>query len=278
MEKFVYLTDAQRTDQWFKNRLGCITGSRFKDVVAIGAKGQYLKARDDYKKELVSERIIGILGRKDVYVTDAMRWGQLNEEIARTTYQLRTGNKVTEAGFAVMLDEDGKKLPIGVSTDGLVGEYGNLEIKSLEPYNHLYNVIKAYQITQEMPDDYKAQVQGQMLVLDRLWTDFVGSDSRMPAGLDLLAVRVERDDDYCEWLLIELLKFAAEVDREVRYFLQFLPVCERTCRVCGEIFIDQLAICPSCKMASTMVNKILKPAELQLSSMDDLKQINIANN
>lgn len=271
---FEYLTAAQRTDEWYKERLGVITGSRFKDVVAIGAKGQYLKARADYKQELVAERIIGMLGRKDVYVTDAMRWGQMNEEMARTAYQLRTGNKVTEAGFAVMT-KDGKRLPIGVSTDGLIGEYGNLEIKSLEPHNHLYKVIKGFEKTQDMPDDYKAQVQGQMLVLQRDWTDFVGSDSRMPAGLDLLAVRVERDEDYCTWLFDELLKFEAEVAAEVRSFMRYLPVCERTCRMCGEIFTDQLAQCHNCKFSNTIVNKILAPAELQLSSLDDIKKINL---
>lgn len=269
---FEYLTAAQRTDEWYKERLGVITGSRFKDVVAYGVKGQPLKARADYKRELVAERLIGMLGRKDVYVTDAMRWGQMNEDMAKTTYQLRTGNKVTEAGFAVMTYK-GKRLPIGVSTDGLVGEAGNLEIKSPEPHNYLYNIIKEFEQTQDMPDEYREQVQGQMLVLQRDWTDFVGSDSRMPAGLDMVAIRVERDEEYIEWLFSELLQFEKEVAAEVRSFMRYLPVCERTCRMCGEIFTDQLAQCSNCKFSNTIVNKILAPAELQLSSLDDIKAL-----
>lgn len=270
---FNYYTYPQRTDEWYVGRLGKATGSRFKDVVAIGAKGQYLKARDDYKRELVAERIVGILGRKDVFVTQAMQWGQMNEDLARTSYMLRTGNKVTEAGFAVLKDEKGRELPIGVSSDGLIGEDGNLEIKSLEPHNHLYNVIKAFERTQDMPADYKAQVQGQMLVQNRSWTDFVGHDSRMPAGLDLLAVRVERDDDYCEWLLNELMLFNAEVERDFNSFLKYLPVCERTCRLCGLVFTDKLALCPADGSGNTIVNKMLQPAELQLSSLKDLPKL-----
>lgn len=272
-DKFNYYEDEQRSDQWFARRLGKATGSRFKDVVAIGAKGQYLKARSDYKKELVAERIVGVLGRKDVYVSDAMKWGQMNEEIARTTYQLRTGNKVTKAGFAVMLDENGKELPIGVSSDGLIADDGNLEVKSLEPHNHLYNVVKNYEYNQTMPDDYKAQVQGQMLVLDRSWTDFVGHDSRMPAGLDLLAVRVERDEDYIEWLKDELLIFVKEVEADFMQFLDYLPVAQRTCRTCGLVFTDKLAICPVCKLNNTILDEILEPAKLQLSKLDDLPKL-----
>lgn len=283
---FKYYTDPQRSDEWFRRRLGKATGSKFKDVIATAKRPKkdedgnlyypYLDARESYKKELVAQRIVGVLGQKDVYVTPAMQWGQMNEEQARLIYQLRTGNKVTEAGFAVLLDENGKELPIGVSSDGLIGDDGNLEIKSLEPHNHLYNVIKQYEITHEMPEDYKAQVQGQMLVQDRSWTDFVGHDARMPAGLDLLAVRVERDDDYCEYLLAELLKFTDEVERDFKAFLRYLPVCERTCRIDGLVFTDKLALCPECATSNTVVNKILAPAELQLSTLKDLAQLSTA--
>lgn len=280
---FNYYVVPQRSEDWHRLRLGKITASKFKDVIATAkrpkkdADGElyypYLDSRESYKKELVAERIVGMLGHRDVYQTPAMLWGQMNEAQAALTYQLRTGNKVTEAGFAVLLDEKGKELPIGVSSDGLIGDDGNLEIKSLEPHNHLYNVVKEYEQTHDMPDDYKAQVQGQMLVQNRSWTDFVGHDSRMPAGLDLLAVRVERDDDYCEYLLAELLKFADEVERDFKNFLRYLPVCERTCRQCGTVFTDKLALCPEDGSGNTLVSKMLAPAELQLSSLKDLPQV-----
>lgn len=274
---YKYYEVDQSGGEWDKLRLGKITASRFKDVVAIGVKGNYLKPRADYKRELVAERIIGVLGKKDVFVTQAMQWGNMNEEIARTVYQLRTGNKVTPSGIAVLLDDNGKELPIAASSDGRITlkgaseARGNLEIKSLEPHNHLYNVIKEFEKTQTMPDDYKAQVQGQMLIQDDLeFTHFVGHDSRMPAGLDLMACLVERDDDYIEWLRSELFTFAAEVDAEFNSFLKYLPVCERTCKTCGLVFTDKLAICPECRMNSTTVNKVLAPAELKLSELKDL--------
>lgn len=274
---FNYYEIDQSSDEWHKIRLGKITASRFKDALAMGVKGNWLKTRADYKAELVAERIIGFIGKKDVYVTPAMQWGNMNEEIARTTYQLRTGNKVSKAGIAVWVDDEtGKELPIAASSDGFItrkGESkatGNLEIKSLEPHNHLYKVIKGFERTQTMPDDYKHQVQGQMMIQELDWTHFVGSDSRMPAGLDLMACHVDRDEDFIEWLKFELLAFAKEVDAEFYHFLKYLPVCERTCRICGLVFTDKLAICPECKMNSTVVNQLLEPAELRLSELKDL--------
>lgn len=262
-----YIEITQGTDEWHKLRLGRVTASRFKDVVAIGAKGQYLAARDSYKKELVAQRLIGVLGEKKVFVTDAMQWGHMNEEIARTTYQLQTGRKVT-AGGIILHDT----LPVAVSTDGFVDTDGTLEVKSPEPHNYLYNIVLPGQYidpetqvaTQELPDDYKAQVQGQLWVSERKWCDFIGSDSRMPAGLDLYAVRVERDDDYIAFLEHETELFIKEVDRDFYHFLEYLPVCERVCRTCGLVFTDKVAVCPECKINSTEVIKVLEPAKQKL--------------
>lgn len=273
-----YLEVKQRSDEWYKARLGKVTASRFKDVIETlkrpvkDENGElyypYTTKRDAYKKELVAERIVGILGRKDVYVTPEMMWGQMNEDAARVAYMLRTKNKVTPEGFCT-LEKNGKTLPVGCSTDGLVNDNGNLEIKSLTTHNHLYEIVKQA----EMPDDYKPQVQGQMWITGREWCDFVGHDSRVPVGLDLFACRIERDDDYIMYLESEILKFADEVEQDFKHFLRYLPVCKRTCRACGLMFTDKLALCPDCGSGNTMVNDVLSPPELFLDGIEQIKEL-----
>lgn len=271
------VTAAQRTPEWFAARLGRVTGSRMKDVVAIGAKGQYLKARDDYRRELVAERIYGNTGVKDVFVTDAMKWGTMNESIARTNYCLRTGNKVAEEGFIIHQDKNDKgelvDYPLGVSTDGLVNEDGNLEIKCLEPHNHLYTIMQQAMnvladvdgnVADIMPDAYRAQVQSQLWVTGRDWCDFVGYDSRAPKGLDLMAVRIYRDEMYIAFLKNETEAFLAEVERDFKEFLKYLPVAERLCRDCGTIFTDKIAFCQGCSGSNTAIEKIIEPPQVEL--------------
>lgn len=266
-----FITADQRSPAWFAARLGRVTGSRFKDVMAISKKtGEPLKAREDYRKELVTERILGDAGKKEVFMTDAMRWGQLNESLARTQYSLMTGNKVTEEGF-IQHDD----LMVGVSTDGLVtsgSQEGNLEIKCLEPHNHLYNIA----MNNAMPDDYRDQVQGQMWITGRPWCDFVGYDSRMPDGLDLFVTRILRDEDYIMQLEAEIMGFLAEVERDFRHFLRYLPTAERVCRACGTMFIDKINLCPECMSNQCAIKKILQPAELRLLTIEEKEAMPLA--
>jgi putative phage-type endonuclease len=257
-----FVTAEQRTDEWYAARLGRVTGSRFKDVMAVSKKdGSPLQARTDYKKELVTERLIGAIGRKDVFVTPEMAWGQQNEGLARTEYQLRTGNSVSEEGFA-QHDE----LMVGVSTDGLVNDTGNLEIKCLASRNHLYNIA----MNGDMPDDYKAQVQGQMWITDRDWCDFVGYDSRLPNGLDLFVTRILRDDDYIGYLEAQILEFIEDIDRDMAFFIQYLPVAKRACRQCGVVFTDQLPVCPACHSNISVIEEVLKPAKIKFRALEEV--------
>ena len=67
------MSELQRNEQWFADRAGKITGSRIRDVKAFSEGGVYLsgvkkgtpkpvkslKAREDYKHQLVAEILIG---------------------------------------------------------------------------------------------------------------------------------------------------------------------------------------------------------------------------
>lgn len=261
----------QRTPEWYRARLGRITGSNIKNVMALGAKGQYLAPRDMYKRQLVAERLTGEQADKDIFITDAMKWGILNEATARTIYKLRTGNKVEEVGF-IQPDEG----MLGVSPDGLVNDDGLIEIKCLVTHNHLYNIFRnAMNVFEDeegnlkdiLPKDYRDQVQMQMWITGREWCDFVGYDSRLPVGLDMFIVRIPRDENYIDLMKMESEKFLKEVDQDVNRFLQYLPVAQRACKQCGTVYIDKLSICheEGCYSKDSKILKVLEEPTIKLT-------------
>lgn len=172
-------------------------------------------ARETYKRQTVAERITGISADADVFISKSMLWGQNQERPAKAQYQLIYGNKVTDA--PLMLHPE---LMCGASPDGLVidvqtGELGNLEVKCLEPWNHLYKVIKANAV----PEEYIDQIQMQMWINGRDWCDFVGYDPRVSDGLHLFVKRVERDNFFIDEVLEPMVRmFLEECDQDERQF------------------------------------------------------------
>lgn len=198
---------------WLRERAGHATASCFADIRATGAKGQPLKARDDYLMRLVVERLTG-----DPVQTPssfAMQWGTDAEPYARAAYEEETGSIVREVGF--------KKHPahawIGASSDGMVGEKGAIEIKC--PHNSMIHLL-----TWEtgMPEHHRAQVQGQIWTLGLEWVDFCSYDPRMQTGaehLKLFVRRIYRDDAYIAQLEKDVLAFLAQVQAKVDLFMAF---------------------------------------------------------
>lgn len=236
---------AQRTEEWYEARLGKVTASRMKDVMAYGAKGQPLKIRDDYKKELVAERLTHQPANPDQYVSYEMKWGMAYEAVARTRYELSTGNKVDDAPFV-----EHETLMAGASPDGFVGKEGLLEIKCMKTSNQLYSCF----IDHEYPEEFKPQMMMQMWITGREWVDFVAYDPRLPDGLDLFVQRVVRDEDYINMIEAEATTFLEEIDRNVGYFMGLLPIKERTCRECGLVFADRVPKCNACGSTDVATN------------------------
>ena len=198
----------QQSEEWFQARLGCATGSRFNDVIAKTRSG-YSTSRKNYAVELALEIITGT--RQDFYQSSAMAWGTETEPVARLEYELITGNEVEETGF---WKHD--ILPIGASPDGLVNKDGLLEIKCPNSATHLETLISG-----KVPRQYIAQVQGQLLITERNWADFVSYDPRMPENAKIKIIRVERDEAYIRELIYELEEFVKEVDEQVQFIKNY---------------------------------------------------------
>jgi putative phage-type endonuclease len=197
----VSIQDNQGTQEWLMERLGHVTASRVKDVLAKVKTGE-AKTREDYRWELVTQRMTGIV--QESYKNSAMEWGTQTEPDARIEYEVRHGNFVTQTGFI--------KHPtiawVGASPDGLVDEDGCIEIKCPNTKTHLQTLQSG-----TAPSQYYGQMQMQMWVTGKQWCDFVSYDPRVTKrNLRFFCIRVDRDNEYIANMEQEVLSFLEEVE------------------------------------------------------------------
>ena len=190
----------QRTDEWYKARLGKVTASR---VSAVLAKRDSA-TRADYLTDLVLERLTG--NQQEFYQNEAMQWGTDTEPQARMAYEAFKCVLVDEMGF---IDHHSIQY-FGCSPDGLVGEDGLVEIKCPNSKTHISTLLSG-----KAPTKYIPQMQTQMAVMNRQWCDFVSFDPRLPEDLQLFVIRVDRDNEYIAKLEEEVTAFLEEVELTV---------------------------------------------------------------
>jgi putative phage-type endonuclease len=199
----------QRTEEWFKQRLGKVTASRISDVIAKTKSG-VSTSRQNYLVQLVSERITGKKG--DSFVNQAMLDGIEREGAARAIYMLNRDVSVTEVGF---FDHPVIKNS-GASPDGAVnaeedGKYaGLIEIKCPIETTHTNTLM-----SKSVPSKYIPQMQWQLACTGAKWVDFVSYNPNFPMELQLFVARVDRDDTYIGELEAEVIKFLEEVEQTI---------------------------------------------------------------
>jgi len=211
----------QQNEDWYMDRAGCATASKFKDVMAVGKTGKPLKARGDYLINVLTERLTGEPLMS--FTNAAMQWGNDNEEFARTAYEIKTGNAVLESKFVSHADIK----HVGCSPDGLVDDDGGAEFKCpANSANHVQTIIN-----NTMPIEHTDQVQGCMWVTGRKWWDFVSFDPRMPKHLQLFVQRIYRDE-----------KYIADMEKGVKSFLGEVLVLLKQLQMAGnDPVIEQAA-------------------------------------
>lgn len=193
----------QGTEEWRVARAGKVTASRFCDVMAKIKTGE-AASRRDYRWEVLTERLTGI--PVEGYSNRAMEWGTNHEAEAREAYEAETGELVDRVGFITHPDHP----MVGCSPDGLIGKDGGQEIKC--PFS---SVVHVQTIKGGMPSEHRPQVQGTMWITGRTFWDFVSFDPRMPEHLRLYVERIKRDEEYIAQLAAEVVKFEAEVARDL---------------------------------------------------------------
>jgi len=193
----------QGSPEWFAARAGKVTASRVADVLSKVKDGESA-GRRNLKADLVVERLTG--QKTAGFTNTAMQWGIDTEPQARAAYEAATGNFVNEVAFV----DHPTIVNFGCSPDGYVNDDGIVEIKCPSSHVHL-----EYIEADTPPKKYFIQMQAQMAVTGRQWCDFVSFDPRLPDGLQLLIVRVNRDDKFIELMEDEIQQFLAEVDEKV---------------------------------------------------------------
>lgn len=172
-----YFTCDQRSEEWYKLRLGLTTGSAANNILTPGL-------RRTHTGRLLSELLTRQV--QHLEVTAPMQWGIDNEEAATARYMQETGNKVEHIGFARMRGS----FRVGCSPDGLVGSDGMIEIKCPNTSTHSLYLMDG------PPKNYIMQMQFNLWVTGRAWCDFVTFDPRVvQENMQMGITRVKRDNE-----------------------------------------------------------------------------------
>lgn len=190
----------QGSPEWLALRAGKVTASKIACVFADKKTATYR----NYFTDLITERLTG--NKTESFTNAAMQWGTETEPLARAAYEVKTGLFVEQVAFV-----DHPEIEMfGCSPDGLVGEDGLIEIKCPNTSTHI-----DYIMDDKPPTKYIGQMQCQMAVTGRKWCDFVSFDPRLPDGLQLFVVRLERDDEYIAKMQEQVKKFLTDVNSAV---------------------------------------------------------------
>lgn len=187
----------QGSEGWFRDRLGCPSGSNFSKLIT--ATGKPSTSAEGYINQMIAEKLMNAMA-SEIKVTEWMQRGTELEPEARSFYEFASDNDVVQVGFCKH-----DVLECGVSPDGLVGDSGLIEIKCPAPSTHV-----GYLKSGSLPSTYKQQVMGQMWITEREWCDFVSYHPDMPA----LVTRVYRDEEYIGLLAAEVEKACEAIETQ----------------------------------------------------------------
>jgi len=176
----MWLDVEQMTDTWIELRCGKVTMSNAAKFMANYGKAWGEPAKD-YALQLALEKLTGCKSQYS-FSNDHMQRGIEQEPIARALYEQDRFVTVTNGGFY----DCGE---YGTSPDGLVGDDGIIEIKSVIAKTHYATLRRG-----DIDPAYKWQVIGHLDCSGRDWCDFISYCSDFPEDKQLLIYRVNRVD------------------------------------------------------------------------------------
>lgn len=170
----------QNTEEWQNLRTAKATASNFACFMANDGNAFGDPAKR-YALQLALERITGKKAEFS-FKNDDMDRGHDQEPIARMLYEDERFVDVTNGGFF----DCGQ---FGDSPDGLVGNDGVIEIKSVIASTH-YATLKRG----SFDPAYRWQLVGHLDCTGRDWVDFISYCSDFPESGQLIVYRQDRDD------------------------------------------------------------------------------------
>lgn len=170
----------QNSEEWENLRLGKITSSSFSIIMANYGKA-FGEPAKKYALKLALERIKNCKSEYN-YSNAHMERGHEQEPIARMLYEDLYFTEVTNGGFF----DCGF---YGDSPDGLVGNNGVIEIKSVIDTTHYANIKRG-----SIDPSYKWQVIGHLDCTGREWCDFISYCADFPENSQILVYRMHRHE------------------------------------------------------------------------------------
>ena len=137
-----------------------------------------------------------------------------HEDEARTRYEDETGELVDLVGFIPHPSIE----MFGASPDGFVGTDGLLEIKCPNTVTQIRRVKAGV-----VPEEYKAQMQVQLLCTGRKWVDFVSYDPRIQGDYErfqFFVIRYEPTKEELKDTERKCIEFLEEVEAEMAKLLE----------------------------------------------------------
>jgi putative phage-type endonuclease len=153
----------QNSETWQELRKNKFTASTFSDLFMKKETAGYKKAI----RKVVFERLTG--ESPESFKSEYMDRGHELESAAKEAYEMYSFETVKPGGFFELNEW------VGASPDGLIGEDGQIEIKS-----PAYNTFIDYLLSGRVPTEYTYQIQGQLYVTGRKWSDFVAYHPNLP--------------------------------------------------------------------------------------------------
>lgn len=192
----------QNTEVWQALRTGKATASNFGCFMANEGKA----FGDPAKKYALQIALEIANGRKAEFSfsNEHTERGHEQEPIARMLYEDEFFVEVGNGGF---FDHE----TYGDSPDGLVGEDGVLEIKSVTAATHYATLRRG-----SFDPAYRWQLIGHLDCTDRSWVDFASYCSEFPEASQLIVYRLRRRD------------FTDEIERLRARRAEFLTLVQQT--------------------------------------------------
>jgi putative phage-type endonuclease len=164
----------QGTPEWLSIRLGKFTATNGQAVATQG------KGLETLCFEKVAEILTG-MPTKEPYTNPDMERGKELEDIARSSFEIKSGKLVKQVGFCELHKY------AGCSPDGLIDEDGLIEIKCQNNVNYIRTKYNG------KPDScYIWQMQFQMWVTERKFCEFVVFNENYNQFINY---RIDRDEN-----------------------------------------------------------------------------------
>jgi hypothetical protein len=205
MRAFTVIDHPQRSAEWFAARVGRLTGSVAKDILATIKGGKPSTSRYNLLIRLVLERLTG-KPIESGYVNAAMQAGIDREEFAFAAFEALTGNMVERSGFLAHTS-----LMAGASLDGHLGDFTELlSIKCRQPAAH-YEFVRSGKV----PSDALTQIRHELWLTGAAAHHYFEWSPDFPPNMRERLVTLKRTDLDIPGYEKEAVKFLAEVDCEL---------------------------------------------------------------